>query len=317
MSRNKKLHQANKAKQDEFYTQMTDIEKEMRHYKHHFKDQIIFCNCDDPQHSNFWRYFELNFKHLGLKRLIATHYSKTSSSYKLELFKERDDDGNEVLKTITTPLKGNGDFRSEECIEALKQSDIVITNPPFSLFREYVSQLIEHDKKFIIIGNQNAITYKEIFPLIKDDKVWLGASIHSGDREFRVPKDYKVRTKAFREDEEGNKYIRVPGVRWFTNLDYEKRHEVLIFTEQYTSEKYPKYDNCDAIEVSKTKEIPLNYDGMMGVPITFLDKYNPKQFEIIRFRKGDDGKDVSINGKCPYFRILIQKRKDDGSEKLS
>ena len=296
------LKRAKKEKSDEFYTQLIDIEKEMIFYEHHFNNKIIYCNCDNEK-SNFLVYFEINFERLNLKRLICTHYNKEVTSYKIEYFKE-----NNVLKKIKTQLTDNGDFRSKECIEILKQSDIIITNPPFSLFREYVSQLIEHDKKFIILGNQNAITYKEIFPLIKDDKMWLGASIHSGDREFQVPQDYKIRTKAFREDEDGNKYIRVPSVRWFTNLEYEKRHEVLIFTEQYNPEKYPKYDNCDAIEVSKTKEIPLNYDGMMGVPITFLDKYNPEQFEIIRFRKGDDGRDVSINGKCPYFRILIKRK---------
>ena len=193
-------------------------------------------------------------------------------------------------------------------IELLKQADIVVTNPPFSLFREYVAQLVQYDKKFLIIGNQNAITYKEIFPLIKANKIWLGASIHSGDREFRVPDHYIITSKSLRIDTHGNRYVRVVGVRWFTNLDYPQRHEELVLYKRYTPEEYPRYDNYDAINVDKTTDIPYDYDGVMGVPITFLDKYNPEQFEIIKFRKGNDDKDLSINGKCPYFRILIRKR---------
>ena len=206
-------------------------------------------------------------------------------------------------------LKGDGDFRSEECIELLKQADIVVTNPPFSLFREYVAQLIKYDKNFVIIGNQNAITYKEIFKLIKENKIWLGHSIHSGDREFGVPKDYPLNAAGYRVDENGNKFIRVKGVRWFTNLDYEERHENLIPYKTYNKKEFPTYDNYDAINVDKKKDIPMDYDGVMGVPITFLDKYNPDQFEIVKFRKGNDDKDLSINGKYPYFRILIKKKK--------
>ncbi|MDY6248970.1 MAG: adenine-specific methyltransferase EcoRI family protein, partial [Prevotella sp.] len=197
----------------------------------------------------------------------------------------------------------------KECIELLKEADIVVTNPPFSLFREYVAQLMAYEKKFLIIGNMNAITYKEIFPLIKNNQLWLGPSITSGDRKFWVPDDYELRAAGCGIDETGRKFIRVKGVRWFTNLDHKKRHEELILFHQYSPEEYPKYDNYDAINVNATNDIPVDYDGAMGVPITFLDKYNPEQFEIIRFRKGNDEKDLSINGKCPYFRILIRKKK--------
>jgi hypothetical protein len=212
-------------------------------------------------------------------------------------------------KNVISILKGNGDFRSEECVELLKQADIVVTNPPFSLFREYLAQLVKYDKKFIILGNMNAITYKEVFPLIKENKIWFGASIHSGDREFQVPESYPLNAAGSRIDENGNKFIRVKGVRWFTNIDYPQRHEDIILYKRYNSEEYPHYDNYDAINVNATNDIPYDYDGAIGVPITFLDKYNPEQFEIIKFRKGDDEKDLSINGKCPYFRILIRKKK--------
>ena len=205
-------------------------------------------------------------------------------------------------------LKGDGDFKSKECIELLKQSDIVVTNPPFSLFREYVAQLMKYDKKFIIIGNQNAITYKDFFPLVKQEKVWIGQSIKSGDREFQVPEHYPLNAANSRIDSCGNRFIRVKGVRWFTNIDYPKRHENLILYKKYSLEEYPTYENYDAIEVGKTKEIPINYNGEMGVPITFLDKHNPDQFEIVRFRKGNDGKDLRVNGKCPYFRIIIKSK---------
>ena len=209
-------------------------------------------------------------------------------------------------------LKGDGDFRSDESIELLKQADIVVTNPPFSLFREYIAQLFEYNKNFIIIGNVNAITYKEIFPLIKDNKLWMGASIHSGDRKFYVPDDYPLEAAGCGIDPNGRKFIRVKGVRWYTNIDYNERHEDLDLYKEYNEEEYPTYDNCKAINVDKTSDIPCDYDGMIGVPITFLDKYNPSQFSIIRFRKGDDGKDLfyTKDGKKvqPYFRIIIQKR---------
>lgn len=308
---NKTLHIAKQQKNDEFYTQLVDIEKELRHYKDQLKDKVIFCNCDDPTESNFFRYFALNFEHLGLKKLITTHYDATEPTYKLEITKGLDENADgkvDMNDAIKTKLRQNGDFRSPECIELLKESDIVITNPPFSLFREYVAQLVEYDKKFLIIGNVNAITYKEIFKLVKENKIWLGASIHSGDREFRVPDDYEVRTNNSRIDDDGVKCIRVPGVRWFTNLDYIERHELLVSYKKYTPAEYPKYDNYDAININKTTDIPADYNEPMGVPITFLDKYNPEQFEIIKFRKGDDDRDLSINGKCPYFRILIRRK---------
>ena len=336
----KDLAQAKDAKKDEFYTQLTDIEKELRHYTEYFRDKVVFCNCDDPYESNFFKYFALMFNKLGLKKLIATCYNGSPVSgnellldfgdtvddpkkiaYKVEISEVTDTNGDGAInladiqylmqndKNVISILKGNGDFRSEECVELLKQADIVVTNPPFSLFREYLAQLVKYDKKFIILGNMNAITYKEVFPLIKENKIWFGASIHSGDREFQVPESYPLNAAGSRIDENGNKFIRVKGVRWFTNIDYPQRHEDIILYKRYNSEEYPHYDNYDAINVNATNDIPYDYDGAIGVPITFLDKYNPEQFEIIKFRKGDDEKDLSINGKCPYFRILIRKKK--------
>ena len=279
---NKDLHAANKGKNDEFYTQLSDIEKEIRNYKEYFRDKIVFCNCDDPEESHFWKYFSENFEFLGLKKLIATHFQSEIPSYKLEIFSDINGDNRiNKLDTIRTPLKQNGDFRSPECIEILTEADIIVTNPPFSLFRDYVAQLFEYKKKFLIIWNQNAVTYKEFFPYIKENKVWFGHSIHSGDREFRVPDSYPLNASGSRTDESGKKYIRVKWVRWFTNLDYKERHEDLILYKRYSPEEYPKYDNYDAINVDVTKDIPMDYDGIMGVPITFLDKYNPDQFEII------------------------------------
>lgn len=307
MSRNKALHTANKNKEDEFYTKISDIEKELKHYKIHFKNKTIFCNCDDPEYSNFWKYFKLNFEYLNLNKLITTHYSKNGQSYKLELEKVIDNSGELILKTTKTILDGNGDFRNDECIEILKESDIVVTNPPFSLFRDYVSKLIRYNKKFIIIGNQNAITYKEIFHLIKENKIWLG--YNNGEMEFIVPSYYEPRKTRFRIDENGIKYRSLGNICWFTNLDISKRHEDLILYKTYTKDDYDTYDNYNGINVNKVDEIPIDYNGVMGVPITFLHKYNPEQFEIIHFRKGEDGRDLSIDGKCPYFRILIKKRK--------
>ena len=350
---NRNLRQARKAKKDEFYTQLADIENELKHYKDQFRGKIVYCNCDDPYESNFFKYFAANFNALGLKKLITTSYSgspiagqqlplfeieglkeikpKDAEAHRIEINEVPDfnkdgaidlKDIEQLLKhtaNVCAPLKGNGDFRSEECIELLKQADIVCTNPPFSLFREYVAQLVEYDKKFLIIGSINAITYKEIFPLIKENKIWLGASIHNGDREFRVPDDYPLSAAGYRVDKEGNKYIRVKGVRWFTNLDYKERHEELTLYKKYTPEEYPKYDNYDAIEVSKTSDIPMDYDGVMGVPISFLDKHNPDQFEIVSWSRHNDqgmdggywkgGKsDATINGKEVYRRILIKKK---------
>ena len=279
---NTNLHKAKQAKNDEFYTQLTDVEKELRHYKNHFKDKIIFCNCDDPTWSAFWEYFHLNFAELGLKKLISTHYDAKEKTYKLE-YKGGND--NDTTVGVKADLLQNGDFRSEECIELLKEADIVVTNPPFSLFREYIEQLEKYNKKFIIIGNKNAITYKEFFPLLKENKVWIG---YNSPSDFGTPNGDTKKLNGL--------------TRWFTNLDIKKRHEDLILWQRYydddgnpikgIEEKYPHYDNYNAINVDKVSDIPCDYYECIGVPITFLDKYNPDQFEIIRFRKGEDGKDL-------------------------
>ena len=296
MSSNKELHKAKSGKNDEFYTQLTDIEKELKHYKEHFKGKTVFCNCDDPRESNFVNYFCLNFKHLGLKKLISTHYDPEKPTYKLELV---DDNFKE------TPLEGNGDFRSPECIELLKEADVVVTNPPFSLFREYVAQLVEYEKKFIIIGSLNAISYKEIFPLLKENRMWVG--YNNGPKEFVVPNHYESKETGYRE-ENGIKYRSLGNTYWFTNAEITKRHEDIIIYKKYNETDYPKYDNYNAINVDKVKDIPVDYNGEMGVPITFMDKYNPEQFELVKFRKGDDEKDLSVGGKIPYFRIIIKKK---------
>ena len=315
-AQNSNLHKAKNSKKDEFYTQLSDIERELKHYKNHFKDKVVYCNCDDPRVSKFFHYFSYKFEDLGLKKLITTCYK----SQNMNLFSRHDSeqaiyleyDGDKNGNCEPNPeeigikhLKSDGDFRNQESIELLKQADIVVTNPPFSLFREYVAQLIKYDKKFIIIGHQNALTYKEIFPLIKENKMWLGYGFKGGAAHF-INKHYEDYATA------GNHIdgmIRVSGVVWFTNLDIKKRHEDLILYKKYNPEEYPKYDNYDAINVDTTKDIPADYDGAMGVPITFMDKYNPEQFEIIKFRKGDDDKDLCINGKCPYFRIIIKNKK--------
>lgn len=289
---NARLAAARTAKKDEFYTQREDIEKELRHYRKHFEGKVVYLNCDDPRVSNFFRYFSENFGALGLKRLIATcyrsedpsHFSRSGSSRAIWLDYYGDKDGGRVPDAEAIgvrPLKGDGDFRSAESIELLRQADIVVTNPPFSLFREFVAQLFAHDKQFIILGNMNAITYKEIFPLFQNNQMWYGPSIRSGDREFQVPDDYPLEAAGSRVDAFGNRYIRVKGVRWFTNLDYAERHRDLELTKTYRAADYPRYANFDAIEVSKTAEIPSDYEGLMGVPITFIDKYNPDQFEIV------------------------------------
>ncbi len=363
MANNSNLNKANKAKKDEFYTQLSDIEAELKHYRKHFKDKVVFCNCDDPYESNFFKYFAMNFNFLGLKKLIATCYmgspvmgqqfeqlsffdimpseedTPKKFPYKIEITEVTDVDGDGAVtlmdveyllrnrKNYLTLLQGNGDFRSPECIEILKEADIVVTNPPFSLFREFVAQLVEHDKSFLIIGNVNAVKYKEIFPLIKDNKMWLGYSIHSGDREFRVPDDYPLEAAGYRIDEQGQKYIRVKGVRWFTNMDYIERHKELELWKTYKPEEYPKYDHYDAINVSATADIPEDYDGLMAVPITFLDKYNPEQFEILdalnrysvldaqnknEYIRSIHSHACNINGKPTFSRIVIR-RKQNGN----
>lgn len=324
MAKNADLGAAKTAKKDEFYTQLTDIEKEMRYYRKHFQDKTVLCNCDDPFESNFFKYFALNFNRLGLKKLIATCYysspiagqqlqygcdangqmifyfedkgaeeNKSKRPYKAvvtQVYDKMGDGGVDMLDVAElfrtgenelVELEGDGDFRSPECLALLDESDIVVTNPPFSLFRDYVAVLMEHRKHFIIIGNMNAITYKEIFPLIKENKLWLGASIHSGDRKFYVPDDYPLNASGCGIDEDGRRYIRVKGVRWYTNLDLKQRHEETILVKRYSSELYPTYDNYEAIDVSKVSDIPCDYAGIMGVPITFMDKYNPDQFDII------------------------------------
>src|SRR3989344_2232222 len=328
----KNLTNAKRAKNDEFYTQYIDIQKEIEKYLDYnpntFRAKVVYCNCDDPFESNFFRYFVLNFNKLGLKQLITTSYKPspvantqlrllgddktltkakgrpkvTANKFIINEVHDIDGDGEFNLKDVAmqlkankhnewAPLEGDGDFRSDECIALLKQSDIVVTNPPFSLFREYMKQLVACKKKFVIIGNMNAITYKEIFPLIKDNKLWLGPSITSGDREFQVPDDYPITAAGWRIDEKGNKFLRIKGVRWFTNLDHGRRHqplslmtmsENLRFNKKMAEkENYQKYDNYDAIEISFTDAIPSDYSGVMGVPITFLDKYSPEQFDIL------------------------------------
>ena len=286
------LTKAKLAKKDEFYTQLGDIEREVIHYRDYFRGKTVLCNCDDPRVSNFFHYFSYNFEFLGLKKLISICFKNqerdlfTTKATDRAIWLEYDGDKNG--SRIPDPneigihyLEGDGDFRKEESISLLKQADVVVTNPPFSLFREYVAQLVRYEKKFLIIGNVNALKYKEIFPLIKQDKMWLGCSIHSGDREFGVPDDYPLEASSCRIDERGRKFIRVKGVRWYTNIEHGERHEEMILYRKYDPAVYPKYVNYDAIEVGKTADIPCDYDGVMGVPITFMDKYNPDQFEII------------------------------------
>lgn len=304
---NKNLQAAKTAKKDEFYTQLTDIEKELRHYKEHFRGKTVLCNCDDPRVSNFFVYFSRNFEHLGLKRLITTCYkskevdifSDHSAEQAVYMIYEGDKNHNNAIdpdELDIRPLKGDGDFRSAECIELLKEADIVVTNPPFSLFREYVATLMKYEKKFLIIGHQNAITYKEIFPLIRDNKIWYGFGFAGGAAHFYSIYDDKATSSNHIEG-----MIRVSGVVWFTNLDHDKRHEPLIMYKRYTEEEYPTYANYNAIEVSKTTEIPEDYHGIMGVPITFLDKYCPEQFEIIGQTQGDSGKELGLS---PFPREL-------------
>lgn len=307
---NTNLARAKKEKNDEFYTRFEDIEAEVSKYKKYFKNKVVYLNCDDKEQSMFWKFFELNFDAFQLKKLIATYYSETEPvyAYKLELSEDFNKDGFIDHKDIVkTPLIGNGDFRSQECIDILKESDIVCTNPPFSLFREYVAQLMEYNKQFLIIGNKNAFTYKEIFPLIKDNKIWVGIT---------KPKDF------FIPAENGEGVVlskKMSGLtRWFTNIPNKKRNEPMVLTATYAEgpnhrEDYPKYDNYDAIEVSACKNIPCDYDGIMGVPITFLDDYCPEQFEILGDSRYHDGGTVAndinyVNGKLKYRRILIKRK---------
>jgi len=289
---NKYMQKARSEKNDEFYTILADIERELRHYKKHFKNKVVLCNCDDPRVSNFFHYFSHNFEQLGLKKLITTCYKNQDadlfSQHKSKKAIYLEYTGDKNRNNIPDPeeigikhLKGDGDFRSDECIELLKQADIVVTNPPFSLFREYVEQLVEYKKKFLIIGTWNAITYKEVFRLIKEDKIWLGINSNRNFSGFIVPKHYPLHGTEARIDENGNRIVSSNNTCWFTNLDNVKRHEDLILYKSYNKKEFPIYDNYKAINVNATKDIPVDYSGIMGVPITFLDKYNPKQFEII------------------------------------
>ncbi|AND63189.1 adenosine deaminase [Flavobacterium covae] len=317
---NKLLQQAKKTKSDEFYTQLSDIESELQHYKNHFRNKVVYCNCDDPKISNFFKYFALNFKELELKKLIASCYKEQ----KIDLFNSDKTEngffyqytGTNSENSIPTSkdiiyFNNDGDFRSSESIELLKQSDIVVTNPPFSLFREFVAQLVKFKKEFLIIGNINVITYKEIFKLIKENKVWLGINLGRGVSGFIVPKHYELYGTETQIDSLGNRIVSPNNCLWLTNLDTSKRHEDIDLIKKYYGNEsdYPKYDNYNGINVDKTQNIPMDYDGFMGVPITFLHKFNPDQFEIIKFRKGNDEKDLSINGKCPYFRIIIRNKR--------
>ena len=332
----KDLAQAKDAKKDEFYTQLDDIAKELKNYRPYFKDRVVFCNCDDPYESNFFKYFALNFNALGLKKLIATCYNGSpiagdelplifeieesepkKIAYKVEITEVHDYNNDGAInladvqyliqneKNVLSILKGNGSFDSPESIELLKEADIVVTNPPFSLFREFLSLLDKHGKQFIIIGNTNALTYKETFKMFQEDKIRTGYTNFNVGMFFQVPDSWEK----FHHIENGKKMARVSTSCWFTNLPVSKHNEDLILYKHYTPEEYPTYDNYDAINVNTYTDIPCDYDGAIGVPITFLDKYNPNQFEIVKFRKGNDDKDLSINGKCPYFRIIIKKKK--------
>lgn len=360
-SLNSNLHKANKAKKDEFYTQLVDIEKELKNYKEQFRGKIVYCNCDDPFESNFFKYFANNFNALGLKRLIATSYKPSSiANTQLGLFgddktlvpskgrpkttankfiinevNDLDGDGAFDLRDIAeqlkanknnewSPMEGDGDFRSLESIELLKQADIVVTNPPFSLFREYVAQLVEYNKKFIILGDQNAVTTKDFFRFLKEDKLWLGYD-NGGTKWFQVPNDYDIETESRIKIENGTKFFSMGRIVWYTNLDTTKRHNELTLYKKYSPKEYPKYDNYEAINVDKVNDIPIDYKGIMGVPITFLDKYNPDQFEIIgQTHSGDISAEVELLRKDPehkhrgivhgeskekYARILIKNKK--------
>lgn len=351
---NRTLSKAKKVKQDEFYTQLTDISNELRHYRSQFKGKTIFCNCDDPYESNFFRYFALNFNVLGIKRLIATSYIGSEIAgeclplsdmkglnldvkvpYAIEINHVPDHSGDgttdladvehllrhdaNTSKTLVGDNEYNaGDFRSQECIEYLQQSDIVVTNPPFSLFREYITQLVSNNKQFLIIGSQSAITYRDVFTMIKQNKVWLGVD-NGGTKWFRVPQDYEIETQSTKKVEGGVKYFSMGSVIWFTNIDNPKRHQEIALHKRYTGADYPHYDNYDAIEVGKTADIPIDYNGIMGVPITFLDKHNSKQFDIIGLAAGNirglagipsiTGKDGPyVNRRLKYGRIFIKRK---------
>lgn len=305
---NSTLHQANKAKNDEFYTQYCDIEKELKNYKDCFEGKVVYCNCDNHTKSNFWKYFVDNLRTLKIKKLIATYFDNEKSPVKAEMYYQ----GKMTYMTLTE-MKGDGDFRGKESIEILKECDIVVTNPPFSLFRDFIKQIMKYNKQFLIIGNINCISYKAVFPLLQENKVWLGTGIGRWISGFIVPENYELYGTEAIVDESGNRIVSTNNALWLTNLDHKKRHKPLKLTKKYNENKYYKYTNCDGINVNKTQDIPCDYDGIMGVPITFMDKYCPEQFKIVGFRKGDNGKDLvytNDEGKViqPYFRILIKRR---------
>ena len=323
MSSNQNLNVAQAAQRDEFYTQLTDIERELAHYREHFLGKVVYCNCDDPAVSNFFKYFSLRFKDLGLKKLITTCYKNQQrdlfSQHDVEQAIMLDYDGFREGERIPNAddigvkiLESDGDFRSQECLEILKQTDVIVTNPPFSLFREYLTQLVELEKKFLIIGPRGAITYKEVFPLFRENKVWLGYS--NGDMEFQVPDYYPPKTHRYRMDEAGTKYYSLGNAGWFTNLEIPKRYDELILYRCYqgNENQYPHYDNYDAIEVSKVANIPMDFYGAMGVPCTFMDKYNPNQFEIMGTDSelldlaGVSGGRFYVAGKRKFARIVIK-----------
>lgn len=330
---NRNLNKAKKAKNDEFYTQLADIENEMKHYREHFKGKVIYMNCDDPQESNFWKYFALNFDFFEIKMLVSTHFDESEPTYKTIL--DRDDSGSMndygrdefgVQTGRIELLKQNGDFRSEESIELLKVADVVVTNPPFSLFREYIAQLIEHKKKFIVLGTQNAITYKEIFPLLKENKMWVGNNY--GGMAFRVPDEYEAKSVFLGRD--ANKYQKLGNITWYTNLEFPKRFEDQMLYRTFVGNEndYPTYDNYDAINIDKVKNIPMDYEGVMGVPITFMNNHNPEQFEVLGatesegkgFSNGiflcDEGHPTQpvVKGKRKYKRIFIRNLKPEAPE---
>ena len=327
------LVKARNKKNDDFYTQLVDIEQELKHYKNHFKGKVVYCNCDDPKNSNFFHYFSYNFERLGLKKLITTCFknnqldlfSREESNTSLKLEYNGDKNNNRVpdIDEIgVNRLKGDGDFRSQECIDILKTADIIVTNPPFSLFREYIQQLIDFNKKFLVLGHQNAISYREIFTHIKNNKLWLGYD-NGGTKWFRVKDHYDIKTETRKKIIDGKKYFSMGNIYWFTNLNHKKRNEDLILYKKYSPEECPKYDNYDAINIDKVVDIPIDYDGYMGVPITFLDKHNIQQFEIIGLSAsagydkeivgipftGDRDARASVNGKTKYARIIIKKIK--------
>ena len=346
---NSSLNQAKEAKKDEFYTQLIDIENELRHYREHFRGKVVLCNCDDPYESNFFKYFALNFNALGLKKLIATCYNGSpvmgdelmldfgdfteapkKIAYKVEISEVKDVNGDGVVnladvqyllkndKNVLSLLKGSGDFRSQECIELMKEADIVCTNPPFSLFREYVAQLMKYEKMFLIIGNQNALHYKEIFPYVKENRIWLG---YNSPKEFYVPVDFERKNVVQKDNK---KIAKFGNIIWYTNLDHKKRHEELILYKKYEPEEYLQYENFDAIDVGNISDIPVDYYGIMGVPDTLLRQFNPDQFELVGLGSGNLAKQAGVkknyrgrtdlayieNGvhKCPYSRILIRRK---------